>query len=181
LEQVREEIREDLHKLVESQSRKEIENQIIDRLVETNEFEVPDSMVENQVDHFLNQSIQSLVARGIDPKRLPVPSEAQRAQIRPSSVRIVRAGLVLKAIAEQEKVEVSDEELQAGIEERAGQIGLSADYLKDQLESNNMLEELRSTLLQDKVYKIIEEAAEITEEEPLAEAEQTTTEETGKE
>lgn len=181
LEQVREEIEEDLRKLAESQSRKEIENQIIDRLIETNDFEVPDSMVENQVDHFLNQSIQGLAARGIDPKRLPVPSEAQRAQIRPSALRTVKAGLMLKAIAEQEKIEVSDEQLQAGIEERAGQIGLSADYLKDQLESNNMLEELRATLLQDKVYKIIEEAAEISEEEPPAAAEQTTTEETGKE
>jgi len=62
------------------------------------------------------------------------------------------------------------------------QIGLSADYLKDQLESNNMLEELRATLLQDKVYKLIEEAAEVTEEEPPAPpSEQTTTKQTEKE
>jgi len=182
LEQVRVDIGEDLRNLAASQSKKEIEDQIIDFLIERNDFEVPDSMVENQVDHFLNQSIQGLVARGIDPKRLPTPSEAQRAQIRPSAVRTVKAGLVLKAIAEQEKIEVSDEELQAGIEERAGQIGLSADYLKDQLESNNMLEELRATLLQDKVYKLIEEAAEVAEEEPPAPlSEQTTAKETEKE
>lgn len=180
LEQVREELREDLKDLAANQTRKEIENQIIDLLIEKNDFEVPESMVDNQVDHFLNQSIQGLVARGIDPKRLPAPSEAQRAQVRPSAVRTVKAGLVLKAIAEQEKTDVSDEELQAGIEERASQIGVSADYLKDQLESNNMLEELRANLLQDKVYKLIEEAAEITEEEPPA-AEQTSTGETGKE
>jgi len=182
LEQVRVDIGEDLRNLAASQSKKEIEDQIIDFLIEKNDFEVPDSMVENQVDRFLNQSLQGLVARGIDPKRLPAPSEAQRAQIRPSAIRTVKAALVLKAIAEQEKIEVSDEELQAGIEERAVQIGLSADYLKDQLESNNMLEELRATLLQDKVYKLIEEAAEVTEEEPPAPpSEQTTTKQTEKE
>ncbi len=181
LQQVREEIKKDLQELAASQSKKEIENQIVDSLIEKNDFEVPASMVENQVDQFLNQSIQGLVARGIDPKRLPAPSEAQRAQIRPSATRAVKAGLMLKAIAEEEKIAVTDEELQAGIEERACQIGLSADYLKDQLESNNMLEELRANLLQDKVYKLIEEAAEITEEEPPAPGEQTTTTETGKE
>ncbi|MBI4963601.1 MAG: trigger factor [Desulfomonile tiedjei] len=181
LEQVRAEITEDLRKLAESQSKKEIENQIVDLLIEKNAFEVPESMVENQVDHFLNQSIQSLVSRGIDPKRLPAPSEAQREQIRPSAVRTVKGGLVMRAIAEQEKIEVNDEELQAGIEERAGEIGLSVDYLKDQLESNNMLEELRASLLQDKVYKLIQEAAEITEQEPPSESEKAPTDETEKE
>jgi len=49
---------------------------------------------------------------------------------------------------------------------------LSVDYLKDQLEEGKMLGELRETLLQEKVYKMIQENAEVTEEEPPA-AEQT--------
>jgi trigger factor len=101
--------------------------------------------------------------------------------MRPAAVRTVKGGLVLKAIADQENVEVTDEELQAGIETRAADIGLSADYLKDQLESNNMLEELRASLRQDKVYKLIEEHAEITEEEPPAAAEESSDKEKEKE
>ena len=181
LEAVREGIRKDLQEVAKRQTRKEIEDQIVDSLLEKNDFEVPDSMVENQVDHILNQSLQSLAAHGIDPKRLPAPSEAQRAQMRPAAVRTVKGGLVLKAIADQENVEVTDEELQAGIETRAADIGLSADYLKDQLESNNMLEELRASLRQDKVYKLIEEHAEITEEEPPAVAEESSDKEKEKE
>jgi trigger factor len=171
-ESLKEEIEKDLRKSLENRSQKEIENQIIDALIEKNDFEVPESMVESQIDNFLEQSMRNLAAHGIDPKRFPAPTQAQRDHVRPSAVRTVKAGLILKAVCEQEKIEVSDEELQAGIAVRAEQMGLSVDYLKDQLEEGKMLGELRETLLQEKVYKMIQENAEVTEEEPPA-AEQT--------
>ncbi len=169
---LKEEIEKDLRKSLDNRSQKEIENQIIDALIEKNDFEVPESMVESQIDHFLEQSMRNLAAHGIDPKRFPAPTQAQRDHVRPSAARTVKAGLILKAVCEQEKIEVSDEELQAGIAERAEQMGLSVDYLKDQLEEGKMLGELRETLLQEKVYKMLQENAEVTEEEPPA-AEQT--------
>ncbi len=166
--QLKEEINKDLHRLLQDRSKTELENQIIDALIEKNEFEIPESMVESQIDRFLEQSRRNLAAHGIDPKRFPSPTQAQRDQVRPSAVRIVKAGLILKAISEQEEIEVSEEELQAGIAERAEQMGLSVDYLKDQLEEGKMLGELRETLLQEKVYKLIQDHADITEEEPPA-------------
>jgi trigger factor len=165
---LKEEIEKDLRRSLDNRSEKEIENQIIDALLEKNEFEVPESMVEGQIDNFLYQSMRNLEAHGIDPKRFPAPTQAQRDQVRPSAVRIVKAGLVLKAVCEQEKIEVSDDDLQAGIAERAEQMGVSVDYLKDQLEEGKMMGELRETLLQEKVYKMIQEHAEVTEEEPPA-------------
>jgi trigger factor len=169
---LKEEIRKDLQRSLDDRSQKEVENQIIDALIEKNDFEVPESMVESQIDNFLHQSMRNLAAHGIDPKRFPAPTEAQREQVRPSAVRIVKAGLILKAVCEQENIEISDEELEAGIATRAEQMEVSADYLKDQLEEGKMLGELRETLLQEKVYKMIQDEAEVTEEEPPA-AEQT--------
>jgi trigger factor len=177
VEALKEEIRKDLAQSLENQTKKEIENQIIDQLVEKNVFEVSVAMVENQVDNFLNQSMQSLVMRGIDPKRLPAPTEAQRSQVKPAAIRAVKAGLILKAISEKENIEVSDEELDTAISERAEQMGMTQDYLKDQLEQNKMLEDVRASVLQEKVYKFIQDNARITEEEPPAETETTTQEE----
>jgi trigger factor len=178
MEALKEEIRKDIREGMEQQARRESENQIIDILLEKNEFEVPESMVEQQVDRFLERTIQSMAAHGIDPKRMPAPTEAQRTQMRPGAVRTVKAGLVLKAIGEQEQIDINDEEMITGIEERAKQLGLTVDYLKEQLERNDMLEDMKSSLLQDKIYKFIEENANIVEEEPSAE---TPTEEAGKE
>lgn len=164
LEALKEEIRKDLVQIVETRSKKDMEEQTIDALMEANSFEVPETMVESQIDNLLNQTIQNLVAHGLDPRKLPAPSDAQRNQVRPSAERVVRSGLLLRSIAEKEALEISDEELQAGIAERAEQIGMSVDYLRDQLEANKMTEELRASLLQEKVFKFIQDKAEITEE-----------------
>ncbi|HTY23346.1 MAG TPA: trigger factor [Desulfomonilaceae bacterium] len=169
LDQLKQEIRQDIQNLLDMQSKKELEDQIIDALIEKNSFEVPESMVEHQIDNVMNRSMQSLAAQGIDPRRLPAPTDAQRDRVRPSAERAVKAALILKAISDKEKVEVSDEELQARIEERAGKMGVSPDYLKDQLEQNNMLEDVRAELREDKTYTLIQERAEITEGEPPSE------------
>lgn len=171
VEALKDEIRKDLLEIVENRTKKEMQEQIIDALVAANSFEVPTTMVESQIDVLLNQTIQNLVAHGLDPRKLPAPTEVQRNQIRPSAERIVRTGLLLKSVAEKESIEISDEELEAGIAQRAEQIGMSADYLKDQLETNKMTEELRASLLQEKVFKFIQDKAEITEENPPEEQE----------
>jgi len=168
LEELREVIRADLRQMLADETTKEQRNQIIDQLVEANEFEVPDSLVEKQIEAFIGQTMRSLAAQGIDPKRLPPPSQEQHDQMRPEALRNVKAGLILQAVGEQENVKVSDEELEEGIKERAELIGLSPDLLKDRWEENNMLEEFRASLIEAKIYKLIEADAEITEEEAPA-------------
>lgn len=169
LDAVKEEIRQDLKRLNESQTKRELENQIVDLLVERNEFEVPSAMVESRIDDVLNQSLQRLAAAGVDARRMPAPSEAHREQMRPSATKTVKAGLLLKGISEQEELAVSDEEFQKGIEDRAKELGVTADYLRDEFEKGNMLEDFRAALLQEKVYAFLQEHAEITEEDPPAE------------
>jgi len=168
LEELREVIRADLRQMLADETTKEQRNQIIDQLVEANEFEVPDSLVEKQIEAFIGQTMRRLAAQGIDPKRLPPPSQEQHDQMRPEALRNVKAGLILQAVGEQENVKVSDEELEEGIKERAELIGLSPDLLKDRWEENNMLEEFRASLIEAKIYKLIEADAEITEEEAPA-------------
>ena len=48
-------------------------------------------------------------------------------------------------------------------------MGVTADYLQDQFEKSNMIEDFRATLLQEKVYTFLQEHAVITEEDPPAE------------
>lgn len=164
LDALKEEVRTQLREEIEQETSNQVENQIIDKLIAANEFEVPDSMVEQQVDHYLNQTRQVLMARGLEAKRIPMPTDAQRAQMRPAAVRTVKAGLLMKAIGEKENIEVTDEDLQAGIEERAKQFGMSVDYLKDQLETHDVLENMKESILQQKIYKFLEDNAEITQE-----------------
>jgi trigger factor len=169
LDALKQEIRRDIQGMLDLQAKKELEEQIVDALIEKNDFEVPESMVEQQIDNIMNRSMQNLAAQGIDPRRLPAPTDAQRDRVRPSAERTVKAALILKAISEKEKIEVSEEEVQGEIEEKAKQMGVSSDYLKDQLEKNSMLEDVRAEALEDKTYELIQKQAEIAEQEPPSE------------
>ncbi len=169
LDALKQEIRQDIRKMLDLQTKRELEEQIVDALIEKNEFEVPESMVDQQIDNIMNRSMQNLAAQGIDPRRLPAPTDAQRERVRPGAERTVKAALILKAISEKAEIEASEEEVQAEIEEKAKQMGVSSDYLKDQLEKNNMLEDVRAQVLEDKTYKLIQEQAEISEQEPPSE------------
>jgi trigger factor len=166
LDVLKQEIRQDIQTMLDLQTKRELEEQIVDVLIENNNFDVPESMVEHQIDNIMNRSMQNLAAQGIDPRRLPAPTDAQRDRVRPGAERTVKAALILKAISEKEKIEVSEEEVQSEIEKKAKQMGVSSDYLKDQLEQNNMLEDIRAQVLEDKTYELIQKQAEISEQEP---------------
>lgn len=164
LDQLKEDIRRDIRQMLENDAKKETRNQIVEQLIEMNEFEVPESMVENQIQAYFDQSMRSLAAQGIDMKKLPPPTDAHRDQMRPQALKMVKAGLILHAIGKQEQIEVSDQELDDGIKERAESIGLSPDLLKDRWTEGNMLEEFRASLVEDKIYAMIQTHAEITEQ-----------------
>jgi trigger factor len=129
---------------------------------------VPESMIEAQVDRFLERTLRGLAAQGLDISRFPAPDEAQRRQVRPAAEKIVRGGLLLTAIAEKENLSVSDDEVNAAIELRSKTIGVSPDHFRDNIEKSGMLEEFKSGVLQDKIYKFIEDNAEITVEKKSA-------------
>jgi trigger factor len=171
LAQLKEEIGKDIQEYLDLQCREEVHNQIADFLIEKNSFEVPESMVEQQIDNVLNRSLRNLAAQGIDPKRIPPPTDAQRDRIRPTATKKVKASLLLRTVAEQEKIEVSDEDVTAEIERRAKDLGVTPDYLQDVVGEAIIREQVQSELVESKTFKLIEESAQITEREPLPEEE----------
>jgi trigger factor len=163
LEQLKESIRENIREIHDSQTRREVENQLVDKLVENHEVQAPESMIDQEIDRALNQTRQQLVSFGVNPQDLPAPTQDQRDRLRPSAEKTVKAGLILRAVGETEGIAISDDELEAAIEKRAEELGYSADHLKDQLQEHNMLREMRSSLLQEKIVEFIMEHADITE------------------
>lgn len=163
LDALKESIRKDLTRMIGSETTRELRNQIIDQLIELNPLDVPDSMVEGQIDRMLEDSYRNLALQGIDPNRLPPPTPEQREQLRPTAIRSVKGSLILAEIEKREGIEISEEELQAGLTTRAEVLQVSPDHLKDQMERNNVWEDFRHSLSQEKTYELIEEHAEITE------------------
>ncbi len=169
LEALKEKIKADLETMLKNQTERELEVQIVDALLKENTFEVPESMVEAEIDSFLEQSLQGLVAQGHDPDRLPMPTQAYRDQIKPAAVRAIQKALMYRAVAEHEDIKVTDEEITEDLQNKASQLEVSLDFLKDRLEQDGRMDEVRESLVYKKVSALIQDNAEITEEEPPSE------------
>lgn len=168
IDQLKEEIAKDIKDLWDNQVQGETRRQMVDQLLEKNEFEVPDTLVEQRIDQMLANSLQRLAAQGIDPKRLPMPGQAQRDQLRPEALRGVKAAVMVAAIGRQEGITISEERVQQAIEEKAALFDMTPDYFKERLEEAGSLDDFKEGLLEEDVYKFLEANAEITEEEASA-------------
>jgi trigger factor len=166
IDQLKEEIAKDIQQLWENQTEMETRRQIVDQLLEKNEFEVPETLVEQRIDQMLSNSLQRLAAQGIDPKRLPMPTQSQRDQFRPEALKAVKAGVLMAAVGSQEGITVSDEQVEKAVREKAELFDMAPDYFKERLEEAGNMEDFREGLLEDQVYKFVEANAEITEQEP---------------
>lgn len=169
LDALKAKIKADLEIMLKNQTDRELEIQIVDALLKENTFEVPGSMVEAEIDAFLQQSLQGLVAQGHDPSKLPMPTQAYRDQIRPGAEKAIQKALLYRSIAEQEDLKVSEEEITEDLETRAKSLEITADFLRDNLEKADRMDEVKETLLYKKVGALIQANAEITEEEASSE------------
>lgn len=174
LQELRDDLRERYEKIYKLETKKELEEQIRDALIEANPFDAPEAMVENRIDTTLNESYHNLAMQGIDPSILPPPSTEQRERIRPMAEKMVKYGLLINSIAEQEGVEVNDDELEEGIQERAKEINVTVDFMKDRLEQTDSLEDFKSGLVHEKVVDMILDQAQITDKEEEIKSEEDT-------
>jgi len=173
IEALKEEIRNDLAKMYEDMASGRMRNEVIDQLIEKHPFEVPDSLVERQIDAMIEESVRRYESMGIDPKKMRLTAESRREQVRPSAVRGVKGSLILKAVADQEGLEISKEELRKGISERLAALGVDTELPEMELDNLNEDEwaDFRGSLMEKKVFELIEDNADVTVEEPPAEAE----------
>ncbi|HET8564086.1 MAG TPA: trigger factor [Candidatus Binatia bacterium] len=92
----------------------ELKEQILNRLIETHSFEPPPAMVEGQT-RYLMERHQDRVAAAAETTPAP-PREEIRKNLQARALRQVRATLLVEKIAEHEKIDVSDIELQERID-----------------------------------------------------------------
>jgi len=123
LASLREQIESNLKARAEERARAELEQAAMDRLVELGELEYPPVLVEREIDRLVNEETRHFAdgVAGLENylKTLNKTMDDHREELRPmASQRVVRS-LVLGKMAEDEKVEVADSEIDAEVEKMA--------------------------------------------------------------
>jgi trigger factor len=116
VETLRTKIREDLQNRSASESDHRLRTEVMRKLLEAHKFEVPQSLVDQQTSHRLESVVRDMIGRGIDPRSRDVNWEGAREELKVQAEEDVRASMLLEQIADEEKITVSDEEVEAEIE-----------------------------------------------------------------
>jgi trigger factor len=103
----------------------------------------------------LQRIAEEMARQGIDVSRARFDWKAAAQENRPKAVEAVRRKLALGAIAEQESIFVTDEELEAEIRKLADATQRTPDAMRAALSKDNRLEELRLGLRRQKAMELI--------------------------
>ena len=128
---------------------------VLDALLALNPVDAPETMVTAEIDSSLQQYARFLASQGMDLKEAKMDWNKLREEARPMAVRRVKEYLLLDAIADAEKIAVSDTELDADLRRRARSMGASFAELKGQLAKNDRLDGIREELRIDKALELL--------------------------
>jgi trigger factor len=164
VEEFRTSIRGDLERYWEEQGNAQVNDAIANELVRLHEFHVPDSIVEA----FLDSFVEDLRSRSRD-RRLPAGFNEStfRSEKRAQAIWQAKWLLVKERIAEEEKLTVTDEELDDLAAQEAGRLNIDKERLREYYRTSGSASE---RLLTDKVMNFLRSKALITErtvEEPV--------------
>lgn len=129
---------------------------LVEELVKRNDFEVPEALVERQIDLRLERGLRALAAQGMRPEDMKkMDFNRLRAGQRETAAREVKASLLLDKIAELEHIEVSDEEVEKEVQALAEQTQQTAESVRARLTQEGALDRIRNRLRNDKALDFL--------------------------
>jgi trigger factor len=156
LDQVRKQIRENMQAERKHDAEREAKDKLVNELVKRNEFEVPESLVDRQIDLRLERGLRALAAQGMkmeDMKKMDLPR--LRAGQRDQAVQDVKSSLLLDRIAELEKIDVGEDELNHEIEALAQQTKQTSEAVRSRLTQDGGLDRIRNRIRSEKTLEFL--------------------------
>jgi trigger factor len=161
LDELKTKIRESLEHEKNHRQKELQREKVIGELVKLHDFPVPESLVEHQMDVRLERVVRSLAQQGVDPRAVNVDWVSLRRRQEERAKEDVKAELVIDRIATEEKIEVTDEELEHEIEHLASHSGESAEAVRARLTKQEALDRMKAKLRSDKTIDWLAQNASV--------------------
>ncbi len=169
LEELKADILRDLNHRYEKRADQDIQEQIFQTLIERQSFEVPEVMINYELDGILAEIEGTFQYHNTSAEQLGLTREHLSEKYHDLAVKQVKRHLILSKIIEQEKFELSDEEMQVAYQDMAQTFGQPVDHIRDYYRENkDKLEYLKHTLLEKRAIRLIIEHGKIDEFKPDA-------------
>lgn len=151
VDDLRTRLRENMQAERQHEAEHQGKDKLVEELLQRNDFPVPDALVNDQVDLRLERGLRALAAQGMRTEDMKsMDFERLRAGQRDAALREVKAALILDRIAEQEKIEVPDEEIEHELESLATQSKQTLEQVRTRLTENGGLDRIRHRIRNEK-------------------------------
>ncbi len=170
LEELKQKLRVRLESEVREIQERDLKEKLLNRLIEAHPFEVPPAMVERQVRFLIERNRSRLAGQGAGASGAEPSVERMRQEIEPHALRQVKTTLLVEKIAAQEKIEVSDKEIQEKVEEAARTAGERGATIREIYRREDAREDLRSQMVFDRTLDFLLAHAKVKEAAPPIDA-----------
>jgi len=160
LEELRTNVREGLVSEGKKRVAQELDDQVLDALIAGNEVPVPPSMLET----WLTSGVQEMRQRaGQMGREVGEADEAEyREAAKPSAERQIKGMFLLEAVRREEKIEVSDDDIAAKVEETAAEHGFDVEKYREFVEQGEEKDRIRHSLLERRTYDFLISRGEVS-------------------
>ena len=160
MKDLRKKLRLDLELMAKNEADNRVRDELVTKLIENHQIEVPNTLIDIQARNLLNNFAQDLSNQGMDLKGLDQEFiKMAYEQMRGQAEGDVRGALLLEKVAQLEKIEVSGEEVAEEIEKMAVYYRVSPEQIRTSLSQhggeNSIADRLRS---RKSVEKLVEKA-----------------------
>jgi trigger factor len=164
LDKLKEIIRGQIESQFGAMTRQKVKRQLLDKLDEVYQFDLPERLVQSEFDGVWRQVEQDMQRSGKSFEDEETTEEEARAEYRKIAERRVRLGLVLSEVGEKNEVKVTDEEVQRALYEKVRQFPGQEKQVFEFYRSNpTALASLQAPIYEEKVVDYILELAKVTD------------------
>jgi trigger factor len=172
LDELKESIRERLAAKREERAEGAVIDKIMQKLLDSNDFEVPTRLVAFEVEQMIKQTQEQLEKNGMSLEAAGLTREKLVEQNADMARKRVRGDFILKKIAEMEEIKLADEDLDRGFKRIGDQYNMPVAKVKEFFQNRDDLLPLMSELLNEKILTFLKENAVYVEAAAAAEVAQ---------
>jgi len=166
MDELKEALRKSIFTQRENDAQREAKEKIVEKLVDANEFPVPENFVERQIETRVESRLRGLSQQGIDPRALNLDWGKIKESQRDVAIREVKASLILSKVAEREAIIVTNDEVDKEVQRISAQSREPIATVRKRLIDDGTMDRIASHIQTEKTLSFLFENATKTAREP---------------
>jgi len=164
IDELRADIRKRIEREKEAAGRAAMGEKLVEELVKANDFPMPEGLITSGAEEALRRAQLDLAMKGIAEDEVKKVTEGDKGQSRENMAKALKAHFILEHLAQKEKIFVTEDQVEERVGQMAAQYGKWPHEMKQYLEEQGMLSQLRRSMREELVKEYLLSKAVIEEE-----------------